>query len=447
MSASQLPTEVELVFEVMPCNAMRSELEPGGTPHPCTYFHRWGTYHSYDYLDDNTPPEHELVSGVQYRGRARLVPELLSGCRKAPIMAVGINPNLPGWWSFNRGALNPLFDDYKQYAHYFRYRTLEKLALSKGDYMRFGGGATDTPFSNFVLSVPADAQGVKHLSALRQTQKMYAGYQDLLDSLAQRMNWADHRLRVGEDLAYGNMVACPSARWTTVPLTSSDQPDDRKVPPMSVAERDGIVTECFHKRRYFLRQLFQSLPAVLLVFSQSTANALIGELQKNFSAGNPQPGEPLDDLMRREIRLRYGVLPDGDSLEARVIFAPHITGDPQDFGPARERVIAQLAEEVSSGALRLNPQTKHLARSRGSCVFCPMLEIGPCGDGQVSYLEELRPLELQHATNIASILAAASAEKSVQQRLLMNFTSSDRINLEDWRDTNDTRPGSSRDDR
>src|SRR5919199_3684166 len=134
MSDSRLPTEVELVYEVMPCNAMRSEMAPSSVaPRPCTSFRKWGTYHSYDYTTDGPPPEPGVVHEAEYVGRARLVPELLSGCRKAPIMAVGINPHLPGWWSYRRGSLNPLFDDYKQYAHYFRYRTTDKLTLSAED--------------------------------------------------------------------------------------------------------------------------------------------------------------------------------------------------------------------------------------------------------------------------------------------------------------------------
>jgi hypothetical protein len=92
---SRLPTEVELACEVMSCNAMRTAQEPIGRPHPCSYFRRWGTYHSYDYVIDGAPPAPGIVHEARYVGRAPLVPELLSGCRKAPIMAVGINPTSP----------------------------------------------------------------------------------------------------------------------------------------------------------------------------------------------------------------------------------------------------------------------------------------------------------------------------------------------------------------
>jgi hypothetical protein len=381
MADSRLPVEVELAYEVMPCNALRTAQEPAGAVHPCTYFRRWGTYHSYDYSAEGPPPKPGIVHKSVYRGRAPLVPELLSGCRKAPIMALGINPNLPGWWPAKRRSVNPLFDDYKQYAHYFRYRAVAKLELSEKDYRRFGGGPADTPFSGFELRVPADAKGRRTIELALQPQTMYEVYQGLLDSLASEMGWPAHKLVVGEDLSYGNMVASPSAKWTT-----KADPADPSLPPMTEDERAGIVAECFHKRRYFLRQLFQSFPAVLLVFSQATANAFVGELEKLFSVGHPHVGEPLEDLLRREIRLSYGKLPDGTELDARVIFAPHATGDPADFAPARARVVAGLVEEARTGRISLAP-SGHLRRPRGACVFCPMLEIGPC-----DYVDELRPL-------------------------------------------------------
>ena len=93
---TRLPVEVELAYEVMPCQAVRIAQEPGKQPHPCSYFRKWGTYHSYDYTEDVPPPGPGIVHKTRYVGRAPLVPELLSGCRKAPMMALGINPNLPG---------------------------------------------------------------------------------------------------------------------------------------------------------------------------------------------------------------------------------------------------------------------------------------------------------------------------------------------------------------
>lgn len=410
MSNRNLPSEVELAFEIMPCFALRSFQEPAGTPHPCGYFGKWGTYHSYDYEEEGPPASHDLTQKLTYLGRARLVPEMLSGCRKAPILAVGINPNLPGWWKGKHNSLNPAFDDYRQYAHYFRYRSVAKLELSQEDYVRFGGDEQDTPFSNFTLNVPADEHGYRPIEGRLQPQQMYQTYQGLLEALAVQMGWGDHKLTVGEDLVYGNMVACPSAKWTTRP-----DPTDPALPPMTDTERDGIVTECFHKRRYFLRQLIQSLPQVILVFSQSTANAFIGELKDRLTEGL-QPGEPLESLMAKPVRLVYGELEDGTVLDSRVIFSPHITGNPEEFAKVRDRVVSQLVEQAQAGRLRLNPESGHLARTKGMCSFCPMLDIGPC-----DYPTEIQPLVRPPELLAESIPSSPLRDKPLQAAMLSNF--------------------------
>jgi hypothetical protein len=408
MTSTRLPTEVELAYEVMSCNAMRTAQEPLGKPHPCSYFRKWGTYHSYDYTIEGAPTTRGIVHEARYMGRAALVPELLSGCRKAPILTVGINPNVPGWWERHRKSLNPLFDDYRQYAHYFRYRATAKLELSEDDYVAFGGGEHDTPFSTFELEVPENEHGDRVVSVQLQPQRMYEAYQELLDSLASAMGWPAGTLTVGEDLAYGNMVASPSAKWTTVA-----DPQDPTLPPMSVEERNGIVTECFRERRYFLRQLFQSLPAVVLIFSQSTANAFNQELRERFTVDAPSPGESIERLMGRHVRLRFGDLPDGSELDARVIYAPHITGDPEKFAAAHASVVAQLVEEAQAGHLVYNFETGHLARPAGACVFCPMLEIGPC-----DYESELRPLTEAPELTADSAISSLLEEKEVKSRML-----------------------------
>jgi hypothetical protein len=408
VSDSRLPTEVELAYEVMSCNAMRTAQEPLGKPHPCAYFRKWGTHHSYDYTVEGAPRERGVVHEARYVGRAAVVPELLSGCRKAPIMALGINPNLPGWWPARRRSLVPLFDDYRQYAHYFRYRAVEKVELSGDDYDAFGGGPHDTPFSDFELDVPAGPDGDRKITLRPQPQKMYEGYEMLLDRLAQAMGWPATKLAVGEDLVYMNMVASASAKWLLRP-----DPRDPLMPPMTKEEMAGIVTECFRERRYFLRQLFQSLPRVLLVFSQTTANAFNEELGTRFTRGDPEPREPLTELTKRHVRVHYGDLPDGTELDARVIYSPHITGNPADFAAASKRVVTQLVEEATAGRLALNPATGHLRRAPGACVFCPMLEIGPC-----DYEDELQPLTTPPRLTADAPVAALQAEKAVQAALL-----------------------------
>ena len=408
VSDSHIPTEVELVYELMPCNALRVAQSPIESKHPCSYFREWGTYHSYDYEVPGAPDNRSIVQKSQYLGRAALVPEMLSGCRKTPILAVGINPNLPGWWTPTRNSVNPLFDEYKQYAHYFRYRETAKLQMPIADYTKFGGGATADPFNGPQLDVPLDADKKHTIAVELANQKMYLAYQSILDDFAKEMQWNDAKLVVGEDLAYANMVACPSAKWTTKP-----DEKDPKLPPMTPAQQDGIVHECFATRQYFLRQLFQSLPSILFVFSQSTATALIAELQGRFSKGDPKPTDSINDLLERDVRLDYG-----KGLDALVLFAPHPTGTPELWAAARPKFMKRLADAAKSGRVSLNPATKHLARSIGSCVFCTMLEIGPC-----DYLEEIKPLH-----------AAFALEKLGQNEMLASFVADLKPQRDAWKD-------------
>jgi len=420
MSDNELPIEVELVYEVMPCNALRVAQQPGAAPHPCSYFRKWGNYHSYDYPSVGPPQQGTVVDLPQYvyAGRAPLVPEMVSGCRKAPIMSVGINPNLTGWFSSSYNAIYPWFDDYKQFAHYFRYRRTQKLDIPKNKFTQYQGSnegpltdSTPRKPNTHGLEIPHPASEMPPIPAEPLDVKMYQNYESLLADLATAMNWANHKLSLGEDVSYGNMVACPSAKWLNA--VDAANPD---MPPMTPAEQRGIVQECFHKRHYFLRQLFQSLPKILMVFSQNTANAFIGEMSGRFTAGNPQVGEKIDNLIQRKIFLKYGTANDGTDLQARVIFSPHITGDPAHFQAARQRVLNQLIEEAQAGRITYNALSGHLSRPVGSCSFCTSLAIGPC-----DYLNEITPLQTAPALLGAAPKSQVKAEKEEHERLLGEF--------------------------
>lgn len=382
MSNSKLPTEVELIYEVMPCSAMRASQEPTTIKHACNYFRKWGAYHSYDYNETGPPPKPGIEQPSDYVGLAHLTPEVLSGCRKSPIFVVGINPNLTGYSASRKNSVYPLFDDYKQFAHYFRYRSADKLEIPKMEFNSYGGDNTEIPPGLHTdLNVP-EVDGRKAISLKLQPVKYYHELQNLLNDLAARMEWTDHRLEVGEDMSYGNMVACPSARWLT---SANDQYPESLV--MSKTEVKEIVGECFHSRKYFLRQLFQSLPKIIMVVGATTARPFIEELKNYFIEGEPQPEERVKDLLLRKHVIRYGILPDGEELKARVIFSEHITGNPTNYHIVRNQILDQLVEEVKAGNVVLNENSGHLLRPKGACVLCPMLEIGNC-----DYLNELVPI-------------------------------------------------------
>ncbi|QCO00105.1 hypothetical protein D3093_33145 (plasmid) [Azospirillum argentinense] len=405
-----LPIEVELVLDVMPCQAMRRSYDSVEQAHPCAHFAEWGVYHSFDYSTAGPPPAPGVEQPSVYRGKHPLLPEVLSGCRKAPLLCVGINPNLPGWWATNRSAVNPYFDDYLQYAHYFRYRSTAKLRIRKDQYEAKRGGMPDDP----TVSRPLVPDGAE-IALESDPVTMYRAYQSLLDGLAEAEGWADHRLQVGEDLSYANMVACPSAKWT-------EQFADGGMPLMGAVRARGIVQECFYTRRHFLRQLFQSLPAAILVFSRTTARHFIRAMGPHFRpAGAPSENEELDSLLGREIRLVYGRLSNGTEIDARVLFMPHASAKPEEFKVALPAVIAGLQEEIAARRLVYRPETGHLARPRGGCVFCDntLYRIGPC-----DYAAELFPLETGAVQPLSATGTAtdAATERAVQERLLAAFT-------------------------
>uniref|UniRef100_A0A486XVB7 Uncharacterized protein n=1 Tax=Rheinheimera sp. BAL341 TaxID=1708203 RepID=A0A486XVB7_9GAMM len=410
MSKSKLPTEVELIYEVMPCNAMRTAQEPAGKKHACTYFRKWGNYHSYDYNEDGPPAQPGIEQPSQYVGLAPLAPEVLSGCRKSPIMAIGINPNLPGYFNSRKNSVYPLFDDYKQFAHYFRYRSTDKLEIPSEKFDQYDTAPGERPPQLLTdLNVP-EQDGKRIVPLQKQQVTFYNQLQSMLDDVASRMNWADHKLSVGEDFAYMNMVACPSAVWMTRPRNG--YPEDLV---MSDKETKGIVHECFHDRQYFLRQFFQSLPKIIVVISGTTARAFISEMKDRFIMGDPQVGDSIDDLLERKHVLKYGDLANGEELTARVIFSHHITGNPGQFSEVREKVLNQMVEEAQSGNLVLNQTTGHLLRPKGGCVFCPMMEIGAC-----DYENELVPLSDHPYLTADSPTASLMEEKSAQLQFLQH---------------------------
>jgi hypothetical protein len=374
-----LPTEVELAVRVQPCLAERRTYERADRAHPCEFFADQGSFHAYDLRAASAPPTPTTLQPVRYAGRRRVVPELLSGCRKAPIMAVGINPNLPGFWPGKHNAVQPVFDDLLQYVHHYRYRAIGKLEIEPGAYSQLLHGRTDPAVGGSELA-PVGTD----LPVRLANQAMYEAYQALLDGLAAAAGWAGAKLSVGEDLSYGNMVACGSPRWITRP-----DPERPGLPVMTEAQQTGIVDECFTKRRYFLRQLFHSLPSVLLVFGGATRDAVITAMAKHFTAGAPKLGEDLDALLARRVVLRYGQLPGGKELAARVIFVPHASGNPDGFAAAKAAVIAALHDEVGRGTLALDRKSGHLARPVGGCTFCDnaLYRIGPC-----DYADQLVPL-------------------------------------------------------
>jgi hypothetical protein len=126
-------TEVDLAFNVRPCGTCDFFWPHNPAQQP------YGPYPSYDF-DSNTPkenePSHNPPSYLWLKGTTRSPSfpdaEIMDGCRKAPIMTIGINPNLTAFLPGNAGAswCYPSFsnangtDSWAKYAYYYRYRSV-----------------------------------------------------------------------------------------------------------------------------------------------------------------------------------------------------------------------------------------------------------------------------------------------------------------------------------
>lgn len=128
------PLEIDLVFNVTAC----------GT---CSFFwpedpvrQPYGPYPSFDFVGENTPvapdPDPTAVSFPWLQENtaepAFPTPEIMDGCRKAPIMTIGINPNLTAFapgrtgasWAYPNFSSDAGGDLWTKYAYYYRYRSV-----------------------------------------------------------------------------------------------------------------------------------------------------------------------------------------------------------------------------------------------------------------------------------------------------------------------------------
>src|SRR5262245_54952688 len=129
--AANDPLEVKLAFQVKQCRTCQFFWPP--KQQPPTY----GPYPTYDfeqnYPAQTAPPAKSAFSYPWVHGATNLQgfpePEVIDGCRKAPIMTIGINPNLTAALPETTGAAwaYPRFSDtahsngLTKYAWYYRY--------------------------------------------------------------------------------------------------------------------------------------------------------------------------------------------------------------------------------------------------------------------------------------------------------------------------------------
>lgn len=136
--------EVELVYKLRSCGTCSFFWPNDPTTQP------YGPYPAYDftanYPEENAPKGDETsfpwVKG-QTVDQAFPNGEVMDGCRKAPIMTIGINPNMtafaPGLtgtsWAYPKFTSDDKTDAWTKYAQYYRYRSVYQEHFSL-DFMK-----------------------------------------------------------------------------------------------------------------------------------------------------------------------------------------------------------------------------------------------------------------------------------------------------------------------
>jgi len=126
--------EIKLAFQIIACRTCDFFWPKNGSAQP------YGPYSAFDFDQDFAPPPAPVMgAGTSFSWAQGITaepafptPEIMDGCRKAPIMTIGINPNLTSFFPGPTGAswCYPGFtsdngsDASAKYAYYYRYRSL-----------------------------------------------------------------------------------------------------------------------------------------------------------------------------------------------------------------------------------------------------------------------------------------------------------------------------------
>jgi len=359
---SKTPDEVRVIWETMTCRGMRYCYE--GPDHSCYWFFQYGPFHAYDIVaEDRWPRPWEEIGETDsiYVGRRYQIPELLSGCRKAPIMSVGLNPNLRA--VIQPWRIYPYFDDVQQYARHFRYRTTFKHSIEKEYY------------DERIINGTAKFEENQLIPLVKEYVSMYKEYDKILKTLQEKIGIADSELSLGEDVSYYNFVACHSPRWN-----------------MDKETENGIVSECYIKRRFFPRQLIQSMPKVIILFGKAIMTSFVKSFHDTFEENNiPNPTKSYSDILSKN---NYVMRIGGERI--RVIFSPHPTGARPWYVKlnAITKIVEALHDEYINGNLIYDENIKHFKRTKGSCKFCDndIYFVGKCRYKGYFEKEDIRPI-------------------------------------------------------
>ena len=371
-----LPLEVNLAIDVKACRA-------------CNWFWKgappYGPYPAFDWMTDFPPAAvrtEKQPSGFtspqpwlsgKLAGSALPDPGIMHGCRKVPIMTIGINPNLTAWFPYTSSApwIYPAFAQEARYAYYYRHFTLYQESLSL-DYVRAhmstaagerllaeddgyvtassrenshnyiqlavrykgqltdtfyelvwkpderwvvvqNGGYPDRPDTWFKKGDTLTGRYDPPTEGMAEIYENAAGYYQrmvpVLDRFKKLTNLEGANLTIGEDVAQHDMVACASPGWQS----KFDMPMDR------------ISAHCVTDKGWMVSQFVQSQPAFVVLVSTS-ALAMFRSVFGPFMTMKDSGGDIYQMLLETCRRPTYVAIDLGPvKFRTRLIVSPHFS--------------------------------------------------------------------------------------------------------------------------
>lgn len=390
------PLEIQLVYNVRPCGTCKFFWPDDSSQQP------YGPYPVYDF-DSSTPaenaPDPSGKTFVWLKGTTRTPAfpdaEVMDGCRKAPIMTIGINPNLTAFASGTTGAswCYPSFssdndtDSWTKYAYYYRYRSVyqehfdfefakkfllaaDQIKAEKPGVMQYSARPTDAPAFDIRVQYDGDPNPTaihlagklgepRYVVLLNTGQKFKTG-----DVLAARLNVPGGQKAdvFDQPIGYYQQIV-PALDIFQTFLKSKGHSDAKLQVGEDVGQLDmvacasphwgpdwlggtgqsvnTVVSNCVQKNAWAMKQMIQTQPAILFLVGQASWNMFqdaYGHLIKSKPALPKFPEDGPFTLMRmttqNECRLEFKTKINGRKygLSTRLVITPHFSYD-ENFLP------------------------------------------------------------------------------------------------------------------
>lgn len=339
------PLEVALVYSVRSCRTCQFFWPPEDEQ-------PYGPFPAYDFTSNT--PEGETPT-LWIKGKTSEPgfpsPEIMDGCRKAPIMTIGINPNLTAFSPGRKGAswCYPDFtsdentDEWIKYAYYYRYRTvyqecfdfnfIKSQLLPEGQIIAEDSGTvvsahrnSDSP--NFTVYVHYDSSEKETKIPLERnlgepryvllfdtfppTNRFEKGdiiaaklnipagrnvdvyhqkeeyYEQFIPALEQFEHYLQDKGHKDANLCMGEDVCQLDMVGCASPHWSPDYLGG------TYKSEETIVNNCVSQNAWVMKQFVQTKPVVLFLVGESSYNMVNKAFGKYIKAHPPLPSHPED---------------------------------------------------------------------------------------------------------------------------------------------------------